>query len=255
MPSILFNAGSSGKRLEPTEAAYVAGFVDGEGCLTIGRAARKENRSGFMYHALFTIGNTNLDGLRAIVAMCGNGKVQLSDKRKALGHKPMYRIVFSHGQIRHLLPQLRPYMNLKGRQADLLLAFLDTKVNGQHVTDDDLKRWEGLRSEIRTLNLRGIKDTAPQDVTMRPQNYRWGKRSTRTCQIDGCEREHYGKDYCWMHYRKFVLRGGPKQYQRNCVVCGEGFTAKRKDTECCSKKCGDKRYYESTKRASASLTG
>jgi hypothetical protein len=245
MTAIVFNGGSSDRLLSPTQAAYLAGFIDGEGCLTIGRAKKVESRAGFTYFAIVTIGNTNLDALHAILRICGNGKIQLSDKRKALGHKPMYRILFGANQIRWLLPQIRQYLLIKGQQADILASFLAAKVNGRNVSDSDWQRLEDWRGQIRALNKRGIHDVAPDALTVR-RDRRVGVqawRDVRACQTTGCERKHYAKDYCWIHYRKFILRGGPKTYAKQCVVCSGEFVTKRSDTECCSRKCIDKRYY------------
>lgn len=249
MATILANGGSSDKVMAVHEAAYLAGFVDGEGCLTIGRARKEESRAGVTYFAVMTVSSTDLDALMAVMAMCGNGKVQLQDKRSRPEHRTLYRILWSANQIRHLLPQLRPYLLIKGRQADVLSKFLATKVNGRNVTPENWQQWEVWRAEIRTLNKRG-RASAPvaPDGALLPErlSVRGDKRSerpVRTCERVGCARVHYGKGFCWIHYRKFVLRGGPKVHAKQCVVCGSEFQAKRVDTECCSRKCIDKRYY------------
>lgn len=206
MPSILFNAGSSDRVMSVEEAAYVAGFMDGEGCLTIGRARRVESRSGFGYEALMTVSNTNLDVLKAIVVMAGNGKVQVSDKRKGLGHKTLYRIVFSANQIRHVLSQIRPYLIVKARQADILLAFLASKVSGRRTTPELWQSFEDARAEIRTMNLRGIKDTTAQTLAIRDVKPMPTRGPGRMCEYDGCAERHFAKGYCHTHYRRLVQR-------------------------------------------------
>lgn len=247
----MFNGGSSDRLLLPTEAAYVAGFIDGEGTLTIGRATRSErdSRAGFSYEALLTISNTDLDALKRIAAMLGNGKIQVSDKRKVLGHKPAYRILLTPNQIRHVLPQIRPYLLVKARQADVLAMFLATKASGRNVTAESWQQWENWRAEIRTLNKRGLDQTPvapdgaylPERLTVRPDKRR--ERGFRPCGVEGCKRVHYGRGYCWIHYRKFIVRGGPKNYSKTCVVCGVEYVSKRVNAECCSRKCIDQRYY------------
>lgn len=169
MASILYNPGSSDRVMSPTEAAYVAGFVDGEGCLTIGRAKRslKHNRAGFSYEALMNISNTNLRALYRIVDMCGNGKIQVQDKRTNPDHAPLFRIVFSSNQIRRVLPQLRQFLFVKARQADILVEFLASKVGGRNVTLEHWQRWENLRAEVRTLNKRGSVNTSADTLQLR----------------------------------------------------------------------------------------
>ena len=243
MAAILCNGGSSDKLLPPTEAAYLAGFFDGEGCFTIGRAKRAEHRSGVTYFAVMTAANTDLQVLIDIMGMCGNGKIQLSDKRRAVGHKTLYRIMFGANQIRHVLPQIRKYLRVKGKQADVLMEFLGAKVAGKNMTPELWQKFEQLRSEIRTLNVRGIKDTSAEQINIRAHAGIPSLRKHRACEYAGCERKHFAKGYCFMHYRKFVLRGGPKQYVKSCAQCGAEFAALRSDRVCCSKACADKRYY------------
>lgn len=239
MGTTISNVGSSAKELSVAEAAYLAGFVDGEGCLTIGRTKVKESRTGLSFFAIFMVGNTDLDALTQIQRMCGNGRILMSDKRKALGHKPMYRLDFSANQIRHLLPQVRPYLRIKHRQADIVSAFLKTKSIGRKPSDAEWQQQENWRAEIRGLNRRGLIDTSAEVIAVRPR----AAIASRECELDGCSRKHYGRGYCWIHYRKFIVRGGPKTYTKACVVCGGEFVTKRSSSLCCSKKCGDKRQY------------
>lgn len=204
--SNILNEGSSGKTLEPVEAAYVAGFVDGEGCLTIGRAVRAESRSGFTYEAIFAIGNTNYDALVSIMRTCGNGKIQLQDKRSRPEHKAMYRLIFSSNQIRRLLPQLRPFLRIKGAQADIVLRFLGSKVAGRNVTPELWQSFENMRAQVRALNARG-RAVVPESLSVRPVKPMPKRRTEeRPCGIDGCAREYFAKGYCFMHYRRLVNR-------------------------------------------------
>lgn len=247
MGSILFNVGSSDKRLTAHEAAYLAGFVDGEGCLTIGRARRKESRAGFSYEALMNVSGTELEALRQIAVMCGNGKVQVQDKRSSEKHKPLYRIVFSANQIRHLLPQIRPYLLVKHRQADIVLTFLSERQSGRNVTPAYWQRQEELRAQVRTLNRRGLIDTSAQVVAVRET----AQSAQRQCSVDGCEEKHYGSGLCFPHYYAHMVRPRREakkaerlaRHDRVCVVCGRSFTAQRSDTRCCSRLCAHKRYY------------
>lgn len=247
MAAILYNGGSSQRVLAPEQAGYMAGLIDGEGSLTIGRAKRLEHRSGFTYFAVLTVANTCLDGLYRVVEMCGNGKIQVQDKRSNILHRPVYRVLFGANQIRHLLPQIQPYLLIKRRQAEVLLEFLDSKAFGHHATNESLARHERLRSEIRTLNLRGIKNTAPEPVTLRDE---W-HRPIVPCSVDGCGNPNYGQSLCYDHYYQRVIK--PKHEaakaavdrERVCVVCGATFRLSRlKSLEACSKKCRDRHYYK-----------
>jgi hypothetical protein len=167
MSSILYNVGSNDRLMSPTEAAYLAGFIDGEGCLTIGRASRKENRAGYRYIALLTVSNTDLRALHRITDLCGNGKIQLQDKRSSAEHKTLYRVIWSSNQMRHILPQIRPYLLIKGPQADIVMEYLAMTKAGRNTTPEYWRRCEELRAEVRTLNKRGLVNTAPEVIALR----------------------------------------------------------------------------------------
>ena len=242
MTATIKNIGSSKRLMSVDEAAYLAGFFDGEGTLTIGRAKRTESRAGFTYEAIMTVGNTDMEALNAVLAMSGNGKIQLSDKRKVLGHKPMYRVLFSANQIRHVLPQIRPYLRVKARQADIVAEFLESKFNGLHVTPDRWQLWEDLRAEVRALNLRGLKDTDAETLVVREARVRL-PGPQRLCVVDGCDRRHLSHGYCGMHRYRFLLKGEPARYDKSCVVCAKEFVASRRNSRHCSQKCRDRERY------------
>lgn len=259
MTAILTNWGSSDKQLSATEAAYLAGFFDGEGCFTIGRASRKEHRAGFSYFALMTASGTHLDTMKALLAMCANGKIQVEKKgRRNPLHKTCYRIIFGAKQIRHLLPQIQPYLITKRQQAELLMEFLALKREAQdrHTTGEQWAGYERLRCQIRTLNRRGTVDTTPSELTVRAdgRTVPW-LRPKRSCAVDGCGRKHWEHGYCVAHHYEHVGRTkyqkrGP--YDKACAICGKAFVARRSDTACCSVKCGNrKRYLENTEKRKA----
>lgn len=246
MSATIYNGGSSGKVLSPAEAGYLAGFVDGEGSLTIGRARKPEHRSGYTYIAIMTVSSTDLDALYRIVALAGGGKIQMQDKRSNPLHRPLYRILWTSGQIRHLLPQVQPYLQIKQRQAELLLEFMDSKVFGRRATAESWQRQEALRAQIRTLNKRGISDTTEQRLTVRDVR----ERVIPQCSVEGCSDANYGQGLCYAHYYQQVIR--PKRIaakeavdrDRTCEECGRQFQSSRVgSTALCSKKCRDKRYY------------
>lgn len=246
MTAILKNYGTSDKTLSEAEAGYLAGFLDGEGCLTIGRAHRKGYRSGHSYFAIMTLANTNLDALHHIAKLAGNGKIQLQDKRDRPEHKTLYRLFFGAGQIRKVLPQLQPYLLVKSRQAELLLDFLNIKESGRYRTDKYWHECEQLRAEIRGLNARGLTNTSAEDVTMRDRRVRVGS----SCRMDGCDGPRYGQGYCYQHYYALVLK--PKQdaakIAKNkhivCVICGKTFVSRRSQpASACSRRCRGRQYY------------
>jgi hypothetical protein len=205
MSWILYKAEKGVRKLSVQEAAWLAGFMDGEGTLTIGRATRSESRSGFSYEALMVVSNTEYDVLVGIVDMCGGGKVQRSNVKKAAHHKDGFRAIWSANEIRRLLPQIRPFLRVKGKQADILLRFLESKVAGRNVTAELWQSFERLRAEVRGLNQRGAVEVSESALTVRPVA-EMPRKPVRMCEVDGCIRRHFSKGMCHMHYRKLIQR-------------------------------------------------
>ncbi|HHH13218.1 MAG TPA: hypothetical protein ENJ98_03190, partial [Thiolapillus brandeum] len=63
-------ARESQNRLTPTQAAYIAGLLDGEGTITLTRKHRNENRQ-----LAVTISNTELSLLEFVKQTVGMGKI------------------------------------------------------------------------------------------------------------------------------------------------------------------------------------
>jgi hypothetical protein len=146
----------SDKVMTATEAAYVAGFVDGEGTISVIKAKRRGNRAGYRLQPYFVIPNTNTEVLDAIIAMCGNGRLLQQTNPLLPTHKTLYSIRFSPNQIRHLLPQLMPYLIVKSKQAAYLMEFLGINTVGKRVFGEKQDRLDEICTAVRGLNQRGV---------------------------------------------------------------------------------------------------
>ena len=145
----------SDKVMSPTEAAYFAGFVDGEGTIGVYRALRKENRSGYRYQPTLSVANTNYPALETLQRMCGNGRISQTNKLHNEHHKMGFRLQFSSDQIRLILPQLVPYLVIKKSQAEYVLEFLAFRVKGRNPSQEYQQRTEELARACKLLNARG----------------------------------------------------------------------------------------------------
>lgn len=159
----------SPKIMSVAEAAYMAGFVDGEGTITLIRATRKVARAGFRYQPELSIANTCRMVLERVVEMCGNGRICVTSAPHPT-HKLGYKIRFTPNQIRHILPQLRPYLVIKRQQADSLLEFLGFVTIGRHLTDTQYRKVEDIREELQALNRKGTteKESTAEWDAIRP---------------------------------------------------------------------------------------
>ena len=108
-------------RPSPTDLAWTAGFVDGEGYVGITWKSHDHRVAS----AVVSIANTNVDALRAIQEWFG-GFLQIRPIRKLRGPRmtrPCGMLVLTNRKARDILLAIRPYLRVKGGQADLVLQF------------------------------------------------------------------------------------------------------------------------------------
>ena len=67
----------------------------------------------------------------------------------------------------------------------------------------------------------------------------------RVCSIEGCGREHYGKDYCRRHYKWYVEYGHTEAQNTRCEICSTELTGKRIGRRFCGLSCQMKWHRQS----------
>ncbi len=103
-------------KLSPTDAAYIAGIIDGEGTITLSRKHRNENRQ-----LAISISNTELQLLKFVHEAIGAGKIT-NKKTSAAHHMPSYTYAIYNRQALRLLEQIHPYLHTyKVRRSELIL--------------------------------------------------------------------------------------------------------------------------------------
>ena len=221
------------------QAAYMAGALDGEGHIGLRRQASDPavGRQSPKFQFVITVANTNKQWLETLASWFGGHVYKMNEASETL--RVSYSLRFRAAESRALLTTVMPYLLMKRRQAELILRYFEIAVRrresnlpGRRVPSDLIAEQEAIHSEIRSLNLSKKK----------PIDQSW-RKAEAVCSVSECGRKHYGKGYCWKHYRKYIIRGGPAIYEKKCVVCGRDFVARRSDGESCSKACADKKYY------------
>lgn len=135
------------KRLSAVQAAYIAGYVDGEGCISA-----RVHRGGV--YGVLEVSSTNLETLQWLCCTSDVGVVQRkSRKRLSSNHRMLYVWRVSICSLSSLLAQLLPYLRGKKRQAELMLEL--TKYDYPSRLEDDFQ--VSAVSEFRLLNARGLK--------------------------------------------------------------------------------------------------
>lgn len=214
-------------KLSVEQAAYLAGAIDGEGCIS---------SCGFSSLRV-AIANTNRPWLEQLQTWVG-GTIQ--EHRGRFNKRPSYSLVLRVEESGEALAQCQPYLILKKKQAELYFRLVGLRQQyargtrrGYRADHEYAAARDEVFAELRLLNKRGVVG----------QPYPGPPKSTRMCSLDGCERAHYSNGYCKQHYKKFIERGGPAWHERTCKQCGRPFVAKRNDAEVCSKTCGDRAFY------------
>lgn len=154
--------------------AWLAGLIDGEGSVMLGRRTFSGNTRQVPrnphYRAVVSIANCDYRLMEALVLHTGVVRVyehRVSNTAKS--HNPrknrQWTWRLASEDIRLWMPRVRPFLVLKGEQADLLLEALVIKqqltaTKGQRWLSPDQCRGLSVRlseiyAEIRALNTRG----------------------------------------------------------------------------------------------------
>ena len=102
--------------LDQTDAAYIAGIIDGEGTITLSRRHRSENRQ-----LVISISNTERALLEYVLNSVGAGKIT-GKRTYQPHHTASYTYAISNRQALALLNQVVPYLKTyKAKRSDLIL--------------------------------------------------------------------------------------------------------------------------------------
>lgn len=232
----------SKKQMSVEEAAYVAGFIDGEGTIGIIRETRKEALAGFRYTAYFSVCSTDMNVLEAIRSMMGNGRIISTHHKKAKPHhKDVFKLTLSPNQIRDVVPKILPYLIIKREQALLVLEFLDIKQGTNNYTNNNMEKQHSFWQKARFLNQRGKNQISILFGGLRPVV----RPEMPTCSFEGCTRKHYGKGLCRKHYKWVIESKTYKMIGRpNCAICNKPVPEDRPiSARYCSRECKRKANY------------
>jgi len=115
-----------------TDAAYIAGLVDGEGSVTLGRKHRNENRQ-----LVVSISNNEIGLLEFVLNRVKTGKITRKRKTRP-HHASSYTYAVYNRQALALLEQIQPYLKTcKARRAEIILRdyIRLTSRNGKYRTE------------------------------------------------------------------------------------------------------------------------
>jgi len=131
--------------LTPTQAAYIAGLVDGEGSIFLVNV-----RGGC--NIRLTIANSFKAVLDWVVETTGIGVVR-TKQRKNPKHKTNHFFQANPHAAISIIKMIKPYLIIKQKQAQLAIETYDKLSNSIHRLD---KSWQTVAlKEMKTLNMRG----------------------------------------------------------------------------------------------------
>lgn|SRR3990167_10786267 len=143
---------------------YIAGFVDGEGCITLSRAYRKDVRDDVWGNIQIALAykEENVKLLTYFHKEFGGYYKKVQRRNINQNDAVFWRITSQKAA--GLARQLLPYLNLKKRQAEIIIRY--AKLRGKHsrkrslrFSKKEINERKSLLREIRILNKRGFQNS------------------------------------------------------------------------------------------------
>ena len=130
------------EKLEKWELAYIAGIIDGEGCISIAKSHSTMHLTPFV-----EVSMTNIECIRLLWTMTGMGKFDI--RKRPAPRKTVYRWpVYKKLDIYLLLRAIHPYLVVKKEQAEVMLEFVARRLQDTPSDGRDIQ----LKEEIQKLN-------------------------------------------------------------------------------------------------------
>ena len=134
------NDGYTGRDIvKRIDLAYVAGIVDGEGCISIIKHRDSDCRRGYYFHLTVNVSNTN-EWLIAWLKFAFGGHTHT---RKKGNYRPLYQWFIDASQAFKFLKLILPYLRIKKPQAELAIEFHKARerrrnpLNGRFIATKD----------------------------------------------------------------------------------------------------------------------
>ena len=135
--------------LSTAQRGYLAAFLDGEGGIQITRSSRKGRQYALSLHPVVYFTNTNLEVIQTLRNWLRAGVMILSRQRE--GYRDVHVLhITGIRNIMRLLTSLAPYLIVKKRQADLMLAFCRSRLSprgpeGRRFNAEELRLYRALK--------------------------------------------------------------------------------------------------------------
>lgn len=154
------------QHLDPLFLAWLAGFVDGEGCIHVLRDSRKRQTGNLLsYRPVVFVANCGQDVLTDITLTLGCGAVyELHRATVTDPRRQSYQLHFAGVEAIQICRLLLPYLRVKQKQAALLLTYPipDRRYRGNRapLPDSIRNQRESIYQELLLLNAKGTRGDA-----------------------------------------------------------------------------------------------
>jgi len=139
------------------EIAYLAGLIDGEGCIYIGHTKQGKYGNGYQWHSMLKITSCDQELIIWLENTFGGSKdsrYRWTSKKKFT--RPVYNWQATGPMLDYILPLVKPYLIIKRKQCDIMIRYRITSKNigSKRLPDDINQQRLELLSELRKLNSR-----------------------------------------------------------------------------------------------------
>ncbi len=140
------------KDLNISDLAYIAGLIDGEGCIYV---TNRKSRGRYTMSAGLNISSTTKNLIEWLHEVTGIGSITCQ-KRNQDRWKPMYKWNVAIVPSANLLSKLETFLKIKQKQANLLIELKDIKSKSSTNFKNEYSRQLEIFTEMKNLNKRGV---------------------------------------------------------------------------------------------------
>lgn len=138
-----------------TDLAYIAGLIDGEGCISLEPPGMTRTGKFRAPRARVIVSMTTPDVLHWLKATVGGGMWERKSRQPT--QKPVWTWTLSGRAVAALLVGLLPYLKVKDEQARVAIAFLNVERPTQWLLTDSYRTtMVELADRMHELNRRGV---------------------------------------------------------------------------------------------------
>ncbi len=141
---------------------YLAGIIDGEGCIRMGKQKYQAHPNwNPQFYGCISVGMVNKQVIELLRDTFTPNRPNKIYTERVQGRKPVYRWIARKDQeVMAILKELHPLLLIKKEQAEIVMAFLESKntkgfQRNKGLPPQELRWREGLFQQMKTLNAPG----------------------------------------------------------------------------------------------------